>query len=53
MSGIPILNLISQSANKFYLLDLDAKIIFTKDANGKVIAVSIEDGQNVIKCLKV
>jgi CubicO group peptidase (beta-lactamase class C family) len=53
MSGIPDLNLIPQSEDRFYLLDLDAKIVFTKDDKGQVNAVAIEDGQNVIKCAKV
>lgn len=53
MAGIPVLNLIPQSENRFYLLDLDAKIFFTKTANGRATSVSIEDGQNVIKCERI
>lgn len=53
MSGIPVLNLIPQSENRFYLLDLDAKIVFAKNDKGEVDTVSIEDGQNVIKCTRV
>lgn len=52
MSGIPILNLMPQGDDKFFLLDLDAKVFFTRDIQGKVTAVSIQDGENVIKCIK-
>ncbi|WP_121808508.1 serine hydrolase [Mucilaginibacter kameinonensis] len=53
MSGIPDLYLVPESEDKFYLLDLDAKVFFTKDQNGKITSVSIQDGGNVIKCDKV
>jgi hypothetical protein len=53
MSGIPDLYLVPESEDKFYLLDLDAKVFFTKDQDGKITSVSIQDGGNVIKCDKV
>ncbi|WP_167667844.1 serine hydrolase [Mucilaginibacter gossypiicola] len=53
MSGIPDLYLVPESEDKFYLLDLDAKVFFTRDQNGKITSVSIQDGGNIIKCDKV
>ena len=53
MSGIPDLYLVPESEDKFYLLDLDAKVFFTKNGNGAIASVSIQDGGNVIKCDKV
>jgi CubicO group peptidase (beta-lactamase class C family) len=53
MSGIPLLNLLPQTEEKFFLMDLDATVFFTKNNNGTVNAVSIKDGENIIKCLKV
>lgn len=51
--GIPVLNLLPEAEDKFFLMDLDVKIFFTKNDDGTVNAVSIQDGGNVIKCLKV
>jgi len=53
MSGIPLLNLLPQTEENFFLMDLDATVFFTKNSNGTVNAVSIKDGENIIKCLKV
>jgi len=53
MSGIPILNLLPQTEENFFLMDLDATVFFTKNDDGTVNAVSIKDGENIIKCLKV
>jgi len=53
MSGIPDLYLIPESEDKFYLLDLDAKVFFTTGENGRITSVSIQDGGNVIKCDKI
>ncbi|NRF37720.1 serine hydrolase [Pedobacter foliorum] len=53
MSGIPLLNLLPQSPDNFFLMDLDATVFFTKNTNGTINAVSIKDGGNVIKCLKI
>ncbi|WP_316752643.1 serine hydrolase [Pedobacter gandavensis] len=52
MSGIPVLNLLPQKEDKFFLMDLDAKVFFTRDSQGKVTAVSIMDGENIIKCIR-
>lgn len=53
MSGVPVLNLIPQSESRFYLLDLDTKIVFTKDVNGQIDSLSIQDGENKMSCKKV
>lgn len=53
MSGIPLLNLLPQTEENFFLMDLDATVFFTKNNDGTVSAVSIKDGENIIKCLKV
>lgn len=53
MTGIPLLNLIPQQENKFYLADMDVKITFDRDDDNKVEAVTIIDGANTIKCKKV
>ncbi|WP_316755609.1 serine hydrolase [Pedobacter aquatilis] len=53
MSGIPLLNLLPQTEENFFLMDLDATVFFTKNNDGTVNAVSIKDGENIIKCLKV
>jgi len=53
MSGIPLLNLLPQTEEKFFLMDLDATVFFTKNSNGTVNSVSIKDGENVIRCPKV
>jgi len=53
MSGIPDLYLVPESEDRFYLLDLDAKVFFTKNGDGAIASVSIQDGGNVIKCDKV
>jgi hypothetical protein len=53
MSGIPLLNLLPQTEEIFFLMDLDATVFFTKNNDGTVNAVSIKDGENIIKCLKV
>lgn len=53
MTGIPLLSLIPESDNKFYLADMDAKITFDRDDDNKVEAVTIIDGGNMIKCKKV
>ena len=53
MSGIPLLNLLPQTEEKFFLMDLEATVFFTKNNDGTVNAVSIKDGENIIKCLKV
>lgn len=52
MSGIPLLNLLPQAEDKFFLLDLDATVFFTKNTDGSINSVSIQDGANVIRCLK-
>lgn len=51
--GIPILNLLPEAEDKFFLMDLDVKVFFTKNSDGTVNAVTIQDGGNAIKCLKV
>jgi CubicO group peptidase (beta-lactamase class C family) len=53
MSGIPLLNLLPQTEENFFLMDLDATVFFTKNNDGTVNALSIKDGENIIKCLKV
>jgi CubicO group peptidase (beta-lactamase class C family) len=53
MSGIPLLNLLPKTEDNFFLMDLDATVFFKKNSDGTVNAVSIKDGENIIKCLKV
>ena len=53
MSGIPLLNLLPQTEENFFLMDLDATVFFTKNSDGTVNAVSIKDGENIIRCPKV
>ena len=53
MSGIPLLNLMPETDDNFFLMDFDVKVFFTKNDDGIVNAVSIKDGGNIIKCLKV
>jgi len=53
MSGIPLLNLLPQTEENFFLMDLDATVFFTKNSDGTVNAVSIKDGENIIRCAKV
>ena len=53
MTGIPLLNLIPQTKDRFSLMDLDPKVFFTKNNDGTVDTVSIQDGDNTIRCLKV
>lgn len=52
MTGIPLLHLIPEQENKFYLADMDVKITFDRDDDNKVEAVTIIDGKNMIKCKK-
>ncbi|MBC8986987.1 serine hydrolase [Pedobacter sp. N36a] len=52
MAGIPLLNLLPQTEGKFFLMDLDPTVFFTKNKDGSINSVSIKDGENVIKCLK-
>jgi len=53
MAGIPLLNLIAEAENRFYLADMDVKITFDRDDDNKVEAVTIVDGANMVKCKKV
>lgn len=53
MAGIPLLNLLPQTSERFFLMDLDAKVFFSKNNDGSVDSVSIQDGGNIIKCMKV
>nr|WP_068886617.1 serine hydrolase [Pedobacter panaciterrae] len=53
MAGIPLLSLFPETEDKFFLMDLDAKVFFTKNNDGTVNSVSIQDGGNIIKCLKL
>ena len=53
MSGIPLLNLLPETEASFFLMDLDAKVFFTKNTDGAINSVSIKDGENTIRCLKV
>ncbi len=53
MTGIPVLNLLPQTEDKFFLMDFDVKVFFTKNADGTVNAVTVQDGENMMKCLKV
>lgn len=53
MAGIPLLNLLPQGDDKFFLMDLDATVFFTRNNDGSINSVSIRDGENVIKCIKI
>ncbi|WP_181875914.1 serine hydrolase [Sphingobacterium spiritivorum] len=53
MAGIPLLNLLPQTEERFFLMDMDAKVFFTKNNDGTVNSVTIQDGDNNIKCIKV
>jgi hypothetical protein len=46
MLGIPLLNLLPETDDNFFLLDFDVKVFFTKNDDGIVNAVSIKDGGN-------